>query len=103
MKFTNAVIAPTVAFGLVIAGSMAGCKLNSDTPASAEGNLNCLKTGQKVCTVDGVTVVSLEGMPPTDHPYERCVYLLKISKRVSELAYTDDICEPLTPQKAPQH
>lgn len=96
IKWRNVAAVALLAGGLV---ALVGC--NPDKPASAENDWTCLHTGNKACTIDGVQVVSLEGMPPVDYAYERCVFLLKISKRVSDLAYTDDICEPLTPQKKP--
>lgn len=54
---------------------------------------DCLRMGNVTCRIDGVLMTSIEDMPGVEVPYDRCLFLLAISARVSEFEYDASACD----------
>lgn len=55
--------------------------------------IDCLRSGQAVCMVDGVMVANLRDLP-TD-PYDRCLYLLSLSTLSGGVDMAAQTCETI--------
>lgn len=57
---------------------------------------DCLTQGNRTCRVGGVLVTSLDDMPPLSMPYERCIYLLKLSERLDpDFEFSITLCDSI--------
>lgn len=109
--FLGAVVSGAVTVGILIGGVVAGVAYDSrpsvvHTPAVVsagdgyritedDARWDCLRMGNLTCRVDGVLMTSIEDMPGVEAPYDRCLFLMAISARVSEFGYAPELCEPV--------
>lgn len=83
----------TVIAGMVL-GALAMLAIATVVNANrSPDGIDCLRSGQTVCMVDGVMVANLRDLP-TD-PYDRCLYLLSLSTLSGGVDMAAETCETI--------